>query len=78
MAKNPNCIDKTSPDLPFLSEKKMSNPAKRALQFAGIDSIEKLAKFSEKELLSLHGFGKASLPVIHEILLEHNLNLKEN
>lgn len=46
---------------------KLSQPAQRALLNAGIDSLEKLKKTSDQDLLKLHGFGKASLPIIHRL-----------
>ena len=47
---------------------KLSAPARRALENAGIDSLEKLATYSEKELLKLHGIGKSTIPVLKNIL----------
>ncbi len=44
---------------------KISKPAQRALENAGINSIEELKKYSDQELLKLHGLGPASLPHIH-------------
>lgn len=46
---------------------KLSQPAQRALLNAGIDSLEKLKKMSDQDLLKLHGFGKASLPIIQSL-----------
>lgn len=46
--------------------KQMSQPAQSALINAHIDSIEKLRELSDKDLLKLHGLGKASLPLIHQ------------
>jgi DNA repair protein RadC len=46
---------------------KLSQPAQRALLNAGIDSLEKLKKISDQDLLKLHGFGKASLPIIQRL-----------
>ncbi len=59
----------------FLSS--LPAPAKRALQTAGIDNLKKLSKYSEEDLLALHGFGKSSLPVIKEALTEAGLSLKK-
>ncbi len=49
---------------------KLSAPARRALENAGIDSLEKLATYSEKELLKLHGIGKSAIPVLRGFLEE--------
>ena len=46
---------------------KLSQPAQRALLNAGIDNLEKLKKTSNQDLLKLHGFGKASLPIIQRL-----------
>lgn len=51
---------------------KLSNPAKNALLHAGITSLEILKKTSDKELLKLHGFGPASLPLIHKVRENNN------
>ena len=51
-------------DLP----EQISNPAKRALANAGIDSLARLSKFTEREILKLHGMGPATLPLLREAL----------
>lgn len=43
-------------------------PARRALEAAGIDSLQTLALWQEEELLKLHGFGPSSLPLVRELL----------
>lgn len=53
---------------------KMSHPARSALLHEGIDSYVKLAQLSEKEFLSLHGIGKASLPVVNHYLKMNRLS----
>jgi uncharacterized protein YdhG (YjbR/CyaY superfamily) len=55
----------------------LSNPAKRALANANITSLKKLASFTEKEILKLHGIGPASLPVLRAKLMEANLSFKK-
>lgn len=47
---------------------KLGAPARRALEGAGIRSLEQLAARSEKDLLALHGFGPATLPVLRKAL----------
>lgn len=49
---------------------KLSAPARRALENAGIDSVEKLATYSEKELLKLHGLGKTAIPILRDVLTD--------
>lgn len=55
----------------------LSAPAQRALQSIGIEQLDGLAKYSEKDLLALHGFGKASLPKLRARLQEAGLHFKE-
>ncbi len=43
-------------------------PALRALLNEGITTRKQLAKYSEKEILALHGMGPASLPVLRSVL----------
>ena len=47
---------------------KLVAPARRALEVAGIRSLEQLAARSEKDLLALHGFGPSMLPVLRKEL----------
>lgn len=47
---------------------KLGAPARRALERAGIRSLKQLAARSEKDLLALHGFGPATLPVLRKEL----------
>lgn len=53
-------------------------PARRALLGAGIDRLDKLADYTEEELLALHGLGPASLPKLRQALSEAGLGLKES
>ena len=71
----PSCEKEKRPDSGFLSL--LSSPARNALLQQGIDSMEKLAGFTEKDLLRLHGFGKASLPPLRQALFEKGLTFKE-
>ncbi len=59
----------------FLS--KLSNPARSALEYEGIDSFEKLASLSKKELLSIHGIGPKTLPIVIEWLNNVGMALRE-
>ena len=52
---------------------KLGNPAQRALANAGITTLEELSKFTEKEILKLHGMGKASLPILKDALEQNGL-----
>lgn len=52
-------------------------PARRALETKGINSAGKLALFSEKEILALHGMGPASMPALKAILKKEGLQFKK-
>ncbi len=54
----------------------ISAPAKRALENAQIRTLEDLSKFSENELLALHGIGKSSIPKFKEFLKSEGLTFK--
>lgn len=41
------------------------------------DTIQKLSTFTEKEIMKIHGIGKASLPVFKKALEEHGLTFKQ-
>ncbi|EQA43658.1 Helix-hairpin-helix domain protein [Leptospira broomii serovar Hurstbridge str. 5399] len=60
-------------DLLFL---KIAKPAQRALQNAGIKTLEQLAEFREDEILRLHGIGENAMSVIKSTLKENGLSLK--
>ncbi|NGM66827.1 RNA polymerase alpha subunit C-terminal domain-containing protein [Sphingobacterium sp. SGR-19] len=72
----PICEKIKAPASGFLSL--LSSPARNALLHYGIDTIEKLAEHTEKEILALHGIGKASLPPLKKTLEEAGLNFKIN
>lgn len=56
---------------------KLSNPARSALEYEGIDNFEKLASLSKKELLLIHGIGPKSLPIVSECLNNVGKKLRE-
>ncbi|MBX3004339.1 MAG: hypothetical protein KF821_00755 [Anaerolineales bacterium] len=55
----------------FLAQ--LSNPARSALEHAGITTLSKLAKYTEKEILGLHGIGPASMPTLRKVLKDAGL-----
>lgn len=71
----PICEKLKEPTSSFLAL--LSNPARNALLQDGIDTIQKLAEHTEKEILALHGIGKASLPVFKKALKEIKLDFKQ-
>lgn len=70
----PDCEKEKKPKTGFLSL--LSSPARNALEHHGIHTIEELSKYSEKEILKLHGMGSASLPKLRNALEEKGLSFK--
>ncbi|WP_242299909.1 RNA polymerase alpha subunit C-terminal domain-containing protein [Bacillus cereus group sp. BfR-BA-01448] len=70
----PTCEKEKKPQTEFLSL--LSSPARNALEHHGIHTIEELSKYSEKEILKLHGMGPASLPKLRKALEEQGLSFK--
>jgi len=71
----PTCDRENKPKSGFLS--KLSSPARNALVQEGIDTLEKLSQYTEKEILKIHGIGPASLPPLRTSLGEAGLAFKE-
>ncbi|MGV3547181.1 MAG: RNA polymerase alpha subunit C-terminal domain-containing protein [Pedobacter sp.] len=71
----PACEKERKPIRGFLAE--LSAPARRALEFVDVDTIEKLSNYTEKEILKLHGMGKASLPKLRAFLATEGLTFKQ-
>ncbi|WP_042150179.1 RNA polymerase alpha subunit C-terminal domain-containing protein [Paucisalibacillus sp. EB02] len=70
----PTCNKENKPKNGFLS--KLSSPARNALIHEGIDTVQKLAMYTEKEILKIHGIGPASLPIMRNSLEEAGLSFK--
>jgi len=66
-------LQKTS--VGFLSS--LSNPARRALENQNIDTVKKLSRFTEAEILKLHGIGPASFPKLRAALAIENLSFNK-
>ena len=71
----PICEKERKPTTGFLSV--LSAPARRALENRNIITVEDLAQFSEKEILSLHGIGPSSLPKLRSALQEKGLDFQQ-
>jgi len=56
---------------------KVAAPARRALEREGIDTLHKLSKYSEEELLKLHGMGPGSIPKLRSTLKEKGLSFRK-
>jgi hypothetical protein len=70
----PRCEELRLKDSHFIP--KLSAPAKRALEGAGITSIKELARRREADIMKLHGMGPASLPHMRAALKEAGLSFK--
>jgi hypothetical protein len=70
----PVCETARKPAANFMEP--MSAPARRALEHAGITTVKKLATFSEKEILALHGMGPASIPYLRKSMKDAGLSFK--
>jgi predicted RecB family nuclease len=71
----PICEQERKPESGFLAA--LANPARRALENQGITTIEELSKYSEKEILTFHGMGPASLPKLRTALETIGLSFRE-
>jgi predicted RecB family nuclease len=67
----PICEEERKPKDGFLSL--MSAPARRALENKGIKNLKQLSKYSEKEILQLHGMGASSIPKLKKALKSEGL-----
>jgi DNA-directed RNA polymerase alpha subunit len=70
----PICDKEQSTKIDFLSN--LAAPARRALVNQGIETVEQLAEYSEKEIMKFHGMGKSSLPKLQHLLIEKGLVFK--
>ncbi|MBK8981117.1 MAG: hypothetical protein IPM38_02070 [Ignavibacteria bacterium] len=70
----PECEKISKPKAGFLST--LSAPARRALESNNIVSLSELSKYSEVEILKLHGIGKASIPLLREALASEGMKFK--
>ena len=56
---------------------KLSKPAHRALANANILKLEDLRKWTEKDLLSLHGIGPSAIPPIKAAMKKAGIAFKK-
>lgn len=57
--------------------KDLGAPALRALLNEKITTLAKLATYTEKEILALHGMGPASIPTLKKALQSKDLSFKQ-
>lgn len=72
----PQCAKERAPKNRWLA--RLSGPTRGALEHEGVANLKKLAKWSEKEVLALHGVGPASLPALRGALEEVGLAFRSN
>ncbi len=90
VCKNGHKFEKTSDCLvcPQCSSEEMHNkygeefpnigaPAFRAIDSIGINTLSDLTKYTEKDLLSLHGFGPKALRLLQATLHKEGLSFKK-
>jgi hypothetical protein len=71
----PVCEKERRPKEGFLSF--LSAPARRALESQGIKTAKQLSKFSEREILALHGMGPSSIPTLRSALKSEGMSFKK-
>ena len=52
----------------------IGQPARRAFNAAGIENLRDFARFTEEDLLTLHGVGPKAMRIIRAALDEHGVN----
>ncbi|MEI4770674.1 DNA-directed RNA polymerase subunit alpha C-terminal domain-containing protein [Psychrobacillus sp. FJAT-51614] len=55
-------------------QKILAKPAQRALAGANIETLEQLSKYSEVEIMELHGIGQNAFQKLQEALSEIGLS----
>jgi hypothetical protein len=64
--------DQKNGDLPNIGA-----PATRALTGVGVRHLKQLTKYSEKDLLALHGVGPKAIGILRSALAERGLSFKK-
>lgn len=72
----PTCQSNAAPNDGFLS--KLGGPARSALEYEGIITLEKVSRYTEKEILNIHGIGPKSIPTLNDALNEAGLNFRDD
>jgi len=71
----PTCEEAKRPNNGFLSL--LYAPARRALENADIKTLIQLSKFSEKDILKLHGIRKTAIPILKRELNNAGLTFND-
>lgn len=72
----PVCEKERTPQSGFLVM--ISAPARRALEREGISTLNDLSKYSEKELLQLHGMGPSAVVKLKMELRKQKLSFRNS
>ncbi|MBS1577860.1 MAG: RNA polymerase alpha subunit C-terminal domain-containing protein [Bacteroidetes bacterium] len=72
----PVCEAERKPKEGFLS--RLGAPARRALENHEITTLKKLSKYSEAEVLGMHGIGKTTIPILKASLAEAGLGFRKS
>lgn len=71
----PTCEEAKKPKDGFLSL--LYAPARRALENADIKTLKQLSKYSENDILKLHGIGKTAIPILKRELKNAGLTFDD-
>lgn len=71
----PVCEAERKPQDGFLAL--IGAPARRALERENIKTLEALAKWTEKEIVSLHGMGPSTIPKLKKALKDKDLSFRQ-
>jgi DNA-directed RNA polymerase alpha subunit len=71
----PVCEELKKPTTGFLSL--LSSPARGALLYAGIHTLERLSQHTEKEILQLHGMGEKTMPILRKVLADNSMSFRQ-
>lgn len=70
----PTCEEERKPEDGLLS--RLGGPARSALEHEGITTVTELSKYTESEILELHGVGPSSIPSLRRALEESGLDFR--
>jgi predicted RecB family nuclease len=70
----PVCEEERKPKNSFLAF--IGAPARRALERENIKTLEDLAKWTEREIINLHGMGPSTIPILKKALKDNGLTFK--
>ena len=71
----PICDREGKPEEGFLSL--LAAPARRALEREAITTLEQLSKYTENEILELHGMGPSTMPKLRDALKSKGLTFRK-